>query len=62
MTNTKKIYSSKIAGMLCRKGFKIIGTEPNPRKPWLDVFIFEQNGALTQAFDEILTSIKSNQQ
>lgn len=56
MTNTKKIYSSKIAGILCRRGFKIIKTEPNPRKPWLDTFIFEETDALLQAFDEILTN------
>ena len=54
MTKTKKIYSSKIAGVLCRRGFKVIGTEPNPRKPWLDVFLFEDTDALKQAFDEIL--------
>lgn len=55
MTNTKKIYSSKIAGELCRRGFKVIGTEPNPHKPWLDVFLFKETDALKQAFDEILT-------
>lgn len=55
MTKTKKIYSSKIAGQLCRRGFKVIKTEPNPHKPWLDVFIFEETDALNQAFDEILT-------
>lgn len=58
-TKTKKIYSSKIAGALCRRGFKIIGTEPNPRKPWLDVFIFEVTDAFNQAFDEILTKVVS---
>ena len=46
MTKTKKIYSSRIAGALCRKGFRVIGTEPNPHKPWLDVFIFEETDAL----------------
>lgn len=59
ITNTKKIYSSKIAGILCRQGFKIIGTEPNPRKPWLDVFLFENTEALNQAFNEILVQAKS---
>ena len=46
MTKTKKIYSSKIAGALCRRGFKVIGPEPNPRKPWLDVFFFDVIDAL----------------
>lgn len=58
-TKTKKIYSSKIAGALYRQGYKIIGTEPNPRKPWLDVFIFEETDALNEAFDKILTNRKS---
>ena len=40
-TKTKRIYSSKVAGLLCRQGFRVIGTEPNPKKPWLDVFLFE---------------------
>lgn len=56
MTKTKKIYSSKIAGMLCRQGFRVIKTEPNPHKPWLDTFIFEETDALLEAFDKILTS------
>ena len=56
MTKTKKIYSSKVAGALCRRGFKIIGTEPNPKKPWLDVFIFEDTDAPNYAFDEIITN------
>ena len=59
MTKNKKIYSSKIAGILYRQGFKIIGTETNPRKPWLDVFIFEETDALKEAFDKILTERKS---
>lgn len=58
-TKIKKVYSSKIAGMLYRRGFKIIGTEANPHKPWLDVFIFAATDAFNQAFDEILTNEKS---
>ena len=56
MTNNKaikKIYSSKIAGLLCRQGFFVIGTEPNPKKPWLDVFIFEATPQLEAAVDKI---------
>lgn len=54
MTKTKKVYSSKIAGLLCRQGFKVIKTEINPKKPWLDVFVFEETPELLQAFDFIL--------
>lgn len=57
MTKTKKIYSSKIAGVLCRKGFRVIRTEPNPKKPWLDVFVFQETEELNQAFDEILKNL-----
>ena len=55
MTKTKKVYSSKIAGALCRQGFKVVKTEINPRKPWLDVFLFEETEELLKAFDNILT-------
>lgn len=55
--NTKKIYSSKVAGKLCRLGFRIIGTEPNPKKPWLDVFIFEDTDQFEEALTEILTNL-----
>ena len=59
MTNTKIIYSSKIAGQLCRKGFKVIGTQPNPKKPWLDCFLFEITPEFSKALDVIMSNINS---
>lgn len=60
MTNTKIIYSSKIAGQLCRKGFKVINTQPNPKKPWLDCFLFEMTPEFSKALDVIMNNINSN--
>lgn len=56
MTNTKIIYSSRIAGILCRQGFKIIGTQPNPKKPWLDCFVFEVTPDFLTALDAAITN------
>lgn len=58
MINIKKIYSSRIAGELYRAGFTIIGTEPNNKKPWLDVFIFEVSPALLEKLDSIMEEKK----
>ena len=56
-TKTKRIYSSKVAGLLCRQGFRVIGTEPNPKKPWLDVFLFEDTEKFQNTLDIILSKI-----
>lgn len=41
-----KCYSSQLAHILIKRGFKICGTEPNLKKPWLDVFLFEDTSEL----------------
>lgn len=51
--NEKIIYSSNIAGQLCRLGFKVIRTGFNSKKPWLTTFIFEYTDALQSALDDI---------
>lgn len=47
-----KCFSSKVAGYLCRQGFKILGTEINRIKPQYDVFLFEDTPELRKAFDK----------
>lgn len=47
-----KCYSSKLANYLTKLGFEIIGIEANMKKPWLDVFLFEDSVALRIAFDK----------
>lgn len=41
-----KCYSSKLAHKLIKAGFKMLDIEPNLRKPWLDVFLFEDTAQL----------------
>lgn len=41
MTNQYKVFTLKLARQLCDQGFKIIGTVPNAKKPWLNVYLFE---------------------
>ncbi len=54
---TYKIFSAAMAYKLRKAGFWIIGTEPNYRKPWLEVFIFEDTpefqATLTKLSDEL---------
>lgn len=56
--NTKTIYSSEVAGLLCRRGFRIIETGINARKPWLNTFIFEDTTELREALDIIFKNKK----
>lgn len=44
-----KIFSLRLARVLCDQGFKMIGTVPNAHKPWYDVYVFEDSDALRQA-------------
>lgn len=53
----KKIYSSRIANELKHRGFWIIGVEPNMKKPWFDVFLFEATDEMLAAYDQILTEM-----
>lgn len=51
--NIYKIFSRSIAIELRKKGFKIIKTEPNYKKPEFDVYFFED----TPEFREVLNKI-----
>lgn len=50
-----KIFSSTMAYKLRQAGFWIVGTEPNMKKPWLTVFLFED----TPAFQNELTKLSA---
>lgn len=50
----KKIFSKRIAYELRKRGFKIIGTEPNIYKPELDVYLFQDSEELEKAMGEII--------
>lgn len=45
-------YSAKLAGFLRKRGFKILGTTINLKKPQYDVFLFEETEKLKQAVTE----------
>ena len=56
--NTKTIYTHKLAYELRKMGFKILRTDPNPYKPELDMYIFEDTPEFQEAMGKCLASIK----
>ena len=50
-------YSAKLAGFLRKKGFKIVGTKVNLKKPQYDIFLFEETEELKKAVDEYCRSL-----
>ena len=56
----KRVYSTKIAAELCRLGFKIVRTVPNPKKPWLTSYLFENTPELLEALNESVEMSNSN--
>lgn len=53
MENTFKVFSMKLARELGMRGFKFIGTEPNRKIPWYNVYLFEDTPSLRKAITEI---------
>jgi hypothetical protein len=57
MTNppgTRMVFNIKYAGQLIKMGHKILETMPNPRKPELDMFLFQAD----PTFDEDLRKLQ----
>lgn len=52
-TNIQKIFSKRLALNLRKKGFDIIGTEPNNYKPEFNVYLFKNSPELQQAIHDI---------
>lgn len=50
----QKVYSSKIAGELCRRGYRVRATKPNPKKPWLNMFLFEVTDSFKEEFSDLI--------
>lgn len=48
----KIVYSLRLAQKLCKQGFRIIEVRPNPKKPWLNCFLFEDSESLRVAIEE----------
>lgn len=56
MTNTYKVFTLKLARILCDRGFTVVGTAPNAQKPWLNVYLFEDSEELRQNIEEVLNN------
>ena len=54
------IYSKVVARKLCEQGFRIIKTEINNEKPWLNVFLFENTDELQKALALIVEEGRRN--
>ena len=52
-TNTYKVFTLKLARLLCEQGFIIVGTAPNAQKPWLNIYLFEDTEELRQAVKKL---------
>ena len=48
-----KIFNARLANALVKKGFSIIGTEPNMKHPQFDVFLFEDSPAFRSALNNM---------
>lgn len=48
---TKKVFSRRLAMFLREHGCKIVGTEVNFKRPEFDVWLFEDNERLHEAFE-----------
>lgn len=44
-----KVFTKRLASILCQLGFKIVKTEVNNQKPWLLVYLFEDTPELREA-------------
>ena len=53
MENTFKVFSMKLARELGMRGFKFVGTEPNRKIPWYNVYLFEDTEDLRKALTEL---------
>ena len=51
-TKTYRVFTKRLANILCQRGFFIVGTEVNNQKPWLYVYLFEDTPALRDAVEK----------
>ena len=60
MQKCYKVFTKKLANILCRQGFQIVRTELNNSKPWLYVYLFEDSEELRQAIEKYIQGGKGN--
>ena len=51
-TELYTVFTLRLAKWLCDAGFRCVKTEPDKRKPWLNVFKFKNTPQLQAAIDE----------
>lgn len=56
----KIIYSLWLAQRLCHRGCNLIETRPNPKKPWLNCFVFKNTPDLEAIIEQELAE-RSNE-
>ena len=56
-----KIYTKRLANILCKQGYTMLGTEINNEKPWLYVYLFEDSDALRASVQEFLKGESANE-
>ena len=49
-----KVFTKRLANILCEQGFNFVRTEINNEKPWLYVYLFEDSEELRAAIQEFL--------
>lgn len=52
MNKTYRVFTKRLANVLCQHGFFIVGTEVNSQKPWLYVYLFEDTPELRAAVQQ----------
>lgn len=57
---TYKVFTKELANSLCKRGFRVVGTDINNQKPWLNIFLFDDTEQLREAVNEEVNKIKQN--
>lgn len=50
-----KVFTKRLANLLCEQGYQVIGTEINNQKPWLYVYLFENTEELRASVERFLS-------
>lgn len=51
-TKYYKVFTLRLANILCEQGFKVCGTVPNAQKPWLYAYLFQDTIELREAIEK----------
>ena len=57
---TFRIYTKRIANLLCERGFRIVDIEVNNKKPWLYTYLFEDSDSLRGVLAELTQGVNED--